>query len=553
MTVANWWKDAVGYQIYPRSFADFNGDGTGDLLGIIEKLDYLQWLGVTALWISPCFPSPQFDVGYDVSDYTAINPEYGTMADFDRFLAGAHQRGIRVLLDFVLNHTSDQHHWFLESKSSRDNPKRDWYIWRDAKPDGSPPNDWEATFGGSAWEWDAATEQYYYHFFFKQQPDLNWRNPEVQEAMFNVMRFWFDKGVDGFRLDAIGTIFENPELPDCDYPVPVADLMRDLFLHRGDRDIQTQFKHKFIYQRDLPETYELMKKLRAVCDEYPDRVLLGETDNVSFYGAGADMLHSVCNFQLMNIATLAPEKIRQMFTVRLPTIPDGAWESNSLGNHDRNRAMETFGSGGDRNKMEVALALCMFLRGTPLFYYGEEIGMRRIDLPDLESFRDNLGVWAYDILIEEGISPDEALHVANQVGRDECRTPMQWDDTPNAGFAPKWVQTWLPVNPDFQQGINVAAQRDDEHSLLNFFRRLVQIRQSSVALKQGEMEILSDTGDVLAFWRKHAEETCLVLLNMSDLPQSVHLNESLETVFSRTGQGNPSALPPYEIYVGRLR
>lgn len=549
--MATWWKDAVGYQIYPRSFADFNGDGTGDLVGIIEKLEYLQWLGITALWISPFYPSPQFDVGYDVADYTAINPEYGSMADFDRLLEGAHQRGIRVLLDFVLNHTSDQHHWFLESKASRANPKRDWYIWRDAKPDGLPPNDWESTFGGSAWEWDEATGQYYYHFFFKQQPDLNWRNPEVQEAMFNVMRFWLTKGVDGFRLDAIGTIFEDPDLPNVNYPTPIDDLMRELFLHRESTEVQTKFKHKFLYQRDLPDTYELMTKLRVVCDEFPDRILLGETDNVNFYGAGNNMLHSVCNFQLMNIGALAATPIRKMFEVRLPTIPEGAWESNSLGNHDRNRAMDTFGN-GDRNKMEVALALCMFLRGTPLFYYGEEIGMRRIDLPDIDIFQDNFGVWAYDVLVSDGVSHEEALHIANQVGRDECRTPMQWENAPNAGFAPKWVQTWLPVHPSYQEGITVADQRDDETSLLNFFRHLVKVRQSHLALRQGNMEILPDTGDVFAFWRRHETETCFVALNMSDKTRTLTIEETFEVIFSRTGQPNPLSLPPYEIFVGKL-
>lgn len=547
MSTPDWWKNAIGYQIYPRSFADSNGDGVGDLPGIIDKLDYLQWLGITALWISPFYPSPQFDVGYDVADYTAISPEYGTMADFDRLLEEAHRRGIRILLDLVLNHTSDQHPWFLDSKSDRNHPRRDWYIWRDGKK-GSPPNDWESTFGGSAWQWDDTTGQYYYHFFFPQQPDLNWRNPEVQEAMFNVVRFWLDKGVDGFRLDAIGTIFEHPDLPDSNYPESVDTLMRELFLHRERPALQAKFREKFRYQRDLPDIFDLMKKLRAVNDEYQDRILLGETDSIQFYGAGRDMLHSVCNFELMNIGSLDASAIRAMYQRRLPTVPNGAWENNSIGNHDRNRAMDQFAEGG-RDKMEVALALVMFMRGTPIFYNGEEIGMRRMDLPDIADFKDNLGVWAYEVVRQDGISPEQALHIANRVGRDECRTPMQWENAPHAGFSS--VPPWLPVNPDYAEGVNVADQRGDENTLLHAFRRLIQVRQSHIALRLGTVEILEDTGEVLAFWRRHPEETCFVALNMSDKPAA--LDVSLETVFSRTGQTSPLTLPAYEVYVGKIK
>ncbi len=552
MPVPTWWQDAVAYQIYPRSFADANGDGIGDIPGMIDKLDYLQWLGVTVLWISPFYPSPLFDVGYDISDYVAIDPDYGTLEDFDRLLDQAHQRGIRILLDLVLNHTSDQHEWFIQSRSSRANSKRDWYIWRDGK-NGGPPNNWESIFGGPAWTLDATTGQYYYHMFFPEQPDLNWRNPEVVAAMFDAVRYWLDRGVDGFRLDALASLFEDEDLTDAPTDVSMTDLMIEYYLNKRPPNQQQALQQKFQYQRDLPETYEIMAQLRQLCDEYPDRVLLGETKETTYYGSGDDMLHSVFNFDLTNIGTLDPAAIRDLLLTRWPELPPGVWESNTLGNHDRTRSMELFGA-NDQQKMQVALALTMFLWGTPTFYNGEEIGMRSLEMPTVEAFRDNRGPAAYQVLLGLGVAAEGALRQANEISRDKCRTPMQWANAPNAGFCPPGVQSWLPINPDYASGINVEDQRRDASSLLNFFRRLALLRRDQVALRRGNFRLLNDTDPVFAFWR----DTVLVALNMSGAPVTVQIDgaQHLRPIFSSVSipasvsGGGRLTLAPYEVFVG---
>jgi len=327
MTAPHWWQTAVFYQIYPRSFADGNGDGIGDIPGIIAKLDYLQDLGVDALWLSPHFPSPQFDCGYDVADYTDVEPEYGTLQDFRTLLQESHNRGLKVILDLVLNHTSDQHSWFLESRSSRDNPKRDWYIWRDGK-DGGPPNNWSAAFDNCAWTYDETTDQWYYHFFFAEQPDLNWRNPEVKAAMWDAVRFWLDMGVDGFRLDAIGTIYEDPALPDHRAELDMNGLrQRSISAYPDQPDPETnaclaeQGKLLSQYQLDQPGLHELMQELRALIDEYDDRVLVGETDDIAYCGDGTNELHMVFNFPLMRTDLLTPAWIRAKIEERLAALP----------------------------------------------------------------------------------------------------------------------------------------------------------------------------------------------------------------------------------------
>lgn len=559
MAVPSWWQNAICYQIYPRSFADSNGDGIGDLPGIIQKLDYLQWLGINALWISPFYPSPQFDVGYDISDYCDIDPAYGTLADFDRLLQEAHQRGIRILLDLVLNHTSDQHSWFQQSRSSKDNPYRDWYIWRDGK-DGQPPNDWESIFGGSAWEYDEATGQYYYHFFFKEQPDLNWRNPKVEKAMLDAARFWLQKGVDGFRLDAIGTIYEVPTLLDSGIETPLDEIFLN-WMERAAEDSHEKFLEKVHLQYNLPETHALMKRVRSVVDQYPNRILLGETDDVLYYGNGNDELHSVFNFDMLRLTQnlLDAEGLRGVFRKRLPTIAAGAWEANTVGNHDRPRSYNFYGDGQhDDLRARAALALTMFLRGTPVFYSGEEVGMTDYPIQDIETFRDNLGVWVYHTLHQKrGMSQGEALHTANVLGRDKCRTPMHWENAPNAGFSPSGVQTWLPINPNYAQGINVADQRYDSASMLSFFRKIVRVRQQNHALRTGDFTLL-DTGQVFAFWRTDSRQACFVALNLVAEPVDLRLGlqrvrRIYSSIHSQTGVFDDLAglhLAPYEIYVG---
>ncbi len=566
-----WWQKAVFYQIYPRSFADGNGDGIGDLPGIIERLDYLRDLGIDAIWLSPHYPSPQFDCGYDISDYKGVAPEYGTLDDFRRFLDEAHRRDIRVILDLVLNHTSHLHPWFQESRSSRDHPKRDWYIWRDGR-DGGPPNNWYSIFGGSAWEYDPATDQYYYHFFLKEQPDLNWRNPEVKEAMFDVVRFWLELGVDGFRLDAVSTIFEDPEMPDHQAEITQVDLYKALLALRGEETeraayLRKQRREMFRYQVDRPEVHDLMQELRSVVDEYPDRVLVGEADDIAFYGDGTNELHLVFNFPLMRTDRLTPEWVRANQRERLSALPPGAWPCNTLGNHDTSRIISHFGDGEhDAEWARICLALMLTLKGTPFLYYGEEIGMTDLPLEDINQFRDMLGVRAYHTLVQEmGIPPTEALAIANQIGRDKCRTPMQWANAPNAGFSPAGVQTWLPVNPNYAQGVNVEEQLEDSDSLLNFYRRMLRLRRETPALIAGEYEPLhEDAEDYLAFLRRSEADgqSCLVVLNMSDRQQvlSFDLEGSVSRVLFSSRDRDASedelsalSVGPFEVYIGEVR
>ncbi len=573
-----WWQKAVFYQIYPRSFADGNGDGIGDLAGIIAKLDYLQDLGIDALWLSPHYPSPQFDCGYDIADYTGVAPEYGALDDFRRFLDGAHERGLRVVLDLVLNHTSDQHPWFLESCSSRDNPKRDWYIWRDPKTSspsgrgagavGEPPNNWVSVFGGSAWEYDPLTNQYYYHFFFKQQPDLNWRNPAVKQAMFDAIRFWLDLGVDGFRLDAIGTIYEDPALPDHTAKLSLLELRH---LQRAARTKKEQARLKaqsqalFRRQIDLPEVHTLMRELRTLVDEYDDRVLVGETGEISYYGDGQNELHMVFNFPLMDTKKLTPAWIRANQRERLAALPAGAWPCNTLGNHDSPRVYSRYSDGRNDDALaRLSLALMLTLSGAPFLYNGEEIGMTDLLLDDPGQFKDNWGVWLHQAELDAGVSPEQALAFAARFTRDKCRTPMQWANAPNAGFSPPGAPTWLPVNPNYAEGINVADQVDKPDSLLNFYRRLLRVRRETPALVAGDYRALhDDADDYLAFLRhtRADRQVCLVVLNFTRRAHTLHLDVEAETarfVFSshdreaRLDSLFYLPIAPFEVYIGEL-
>lgn len=560
-----WWQSAVFYQIYPRSFADGNGDGIGDLPGASARLDYLEDLGIDAIWLSPHYPSPLCDCGYDVSDYRAVAAEYGTLDDFIQFLEGAHKRGIRVILDLVLNHTSDQHAWFLESRSSRSNARRDWYIWRDGVA-GGPPNNWNGTFGGSAWEYDPLTSQYYYHFFYKEQPDLNWRNPEVKQAMFDVARFWLDLGVDGFRLDAIDTIFEDPGLSNH------ASRLGEVELYRMARAVESEedwrrwgqeWEAMFGSQVNQAGLHELMQELRAIIDEYEDRVLVGETDNVNYYGTGTDELHMVFNFPLMRTPLLTPAWVRANQRERLSAIPAGGWSCNALGNHDSPRVFNRYGDG--RNDFELArlsLALLLTLRGAPFLYNGEEIGMTDLLLQDLAQFRDPVANWHYQMEASAGTAPEKALEIAAQLSRDKCRTPLQWSDAPNAGFSPPGVKTWLPVNPNYAEGINVSAQDPESASLLNFYRRLIHTRRQYPALVAGDYQpVHTSSQDYLAFLRQSPanDQTCLVLLNFAPGRRQVRLDlpfRRLLNIFSTHQRDQHQELPgnleiqPFEIYLG---
>ena len=566
MADMKWWQKAVFYQIYPRSFADGNGDGIGDFVGITGKLDYLNDLGIDAIWLSPHFPSPQFDVGYDISDYVDVAPEYGTLDDFKRFLDEAHQRGIRVILDLVLNHTSHMHQWFVESSSSRDNPKRDWYIWREGV-NGGPPNNWLSPFGGPAWEYDATTDAYYYHYFLKEQPDLNWRNPEVKQAMWDAVRFWLKLGVDGYRLDAIGTIYEDPGMPNHDGAL-TEELRRKLnhgFPSGTDPEVVAAWQRIYHHQSGQPGVHELMQELRRVTDEYDDRVLIGESAEISYYGDGTNELHLLFNFPLMRTNRLTADWIRANQQTRLSQLPPGAWPCNTLNNHDASRVFSRYGDGQhDEAIARTSAALMLTLRGTPFLYNGEEIGMSDFHLTDIHDFVDPPSIMYYHQEVANGMPEAEALRRASKDTRDRCRTPFHWDRTPNAGFSPEGVRTWLPVNPNYAQGVNVADQINNPGSLLSFYKDLLCVRKETPALISGDYKPLHETShDYLAFLRQSdsPQQTCLVVLNLSDQAHQIQFDLPARTarcIFSTHKSTDESLslnnleMTPFEILIAEL-
>lgn len=491
MPETTWWKRGIVYQIYPRSFQDSNGDGIGDLKGIRQRLDYLAWLGVDAIWISPIFTSPMADFGYDVADYCGIDPIFGTLEDFDHLIEEAHARGLKLILDFVPNHTSDQHPWFQESQSSRTNPKRDWYIWRDAKPDGSPPNNWISNFGGSAWEWDEATGQYYYHAFLKEQPDLNWRNPEVRAAMYDSLRFWLNRGVDGFRVDVIWHLIKDAEFqdnpPNLAYQPSQAEINR--FLQ--------------VYSADQPEVHEVVSEMRRVLDEYPERVLIGEIylpleRLVAYYGRDLAGAHLPFNFQLIHTAWNARE-IAALIAEYEAAVPEGGWPNWVLGNHDQPRIGARVGP----QQARVAAMLLLTLRGTPTMYYGDEIGIGKVEIPP-DAVQD----------------PWEKNEPGLGLGRDPERTPMHWDGSAQGGFTSG--RPWLPLDQSFAS-CHVEGLRNDPASILMLYRRLIELRQEHLALSVGRYTPVTAEGDVLVYERQHGTELMLVALNLGSQPHTLSL------------------------------
>lgn len=531
MSKIKWWQEAVFYQIYPRSFADGNGDGIGDILGIIKKLPYLKDLGINAIWLSPHFPSPNWDCGYDISDYEAVASEYGDINLFKKFLAAVHNSEMHVIIDLVLNHTSNEHPWFLESSSSRDNPKSEWYVWRDPEYQNgfstrNPPNNWQSCFDGSAWTYMPERDQFYYHYFMKQQPDLNWDNTEVKQAMWHIVRFWLDLGVDGFRLDAIGTVFEDHLLTP--HPVPF-DLTGLRYLSstaktHAERSLVAQYwQDMFKYQLGKPGIHDLMKELRKILDEYPgDKLLVGEDDNIAYLGNGNDELNLVFNFPLMNVDKITPSHVRNNQTERLSqlkSLPIQGWGCNTLGNHDCSRSINRYGDGVHNDQIaRLNITLLLTLPGTPFLYYGEEIGMSDLILTNPDSLRDTMASWYYSNLVDElSINPEEAIKIAAMTSRDKNRTPMQWTGDPNAGFCPELTSPWLPVNPNFADGINVEHQLKDPSSLFYYYRNLCWLRRKIKALIVGEYIPVHENQNVyLSFLRKTEFQTILIVLNYSD-------------------------------------
>ncbi len=522
---ATWWQRGIIYQIYPRSFQDSDGDGVGDLEGIRRRLDYLSWLGIDAVWVSPIFPSPMADFGYDVSDYCDIHPLFGSLADFDRLVDEVHRRGMKLILDFVPNHTSIEHPWFAESRSSRINPKRDWYIWRPPKPDGSPPNNWTANFGGAAWTLDEMTGEYYLHMFLPEQPDLNWRNPEVRQAMFDVLRFWLRRGVDGFRVDVIWLMIKDQHLrdnpPNPAYQAGQPEITRFLQLYNGDQ----------------PGVHEIVAKMRSVLDEFNDRVLIGEIylpleRLVAYYGKQLEGAHLPFNFQLIH-ARWRAEDIASLIVEYERALPAGGWPNWVLGNHDQRRIADRVGEAQAR----VAAVLLLTLRGTPTLYYGDELGIGHIEIP-LEAVRDP---WS---LKEPGLG----------VGRDPARTPMQWDGSPAAGFSSG--RPWLPLSPDAHRQ-NVEGEAEDPRSFLSLYRTLIALRRKHQALSIGYLGTVEVSGSVLMYRRSAGAEHILVALNFGDAEASVAVSGGVEILASthmdREGESDDLRLRPNEGLVVKER
>jgi alpha-glucosidase len=490
-----WWKRGVVYQVYPWSFQDTDGDGMGDIPGILSRLDHLQGLGVDAVWLSPVFSSPMKDFGYDISDYCDVDPRFGTLADLDRLIADLHRRGMKLILDFVPNHTSDQHAWFRESASSRDNPKADWYLWHDPAPDGGPPNNWRSMFGGIGWEWSEARRQYYYHAFLKEQPDLNWRNPAVVAAMHDVLRFWLRRGVDGFRVDVIWHLLKDPDWrdnpPNPNWTPAEPEVRRILQ----------------IMTCDQPGIIDLVKGIRAVLDEFGDTVLIGELyleiDRLcDYYGDKLDGAQLPFNFHLMMDPWKADVVARHIRDYEAH-LPPGAWPNWVLGNHDNGRVASRFGLPQAR----VAAMYLLTAQGTPTIYQADEIGLESGVIPP-DRVRDP----------QEKNEPGLPGH-----NRDICRTPMQWDGSTYAGFST--VEPWLPLVAGHEH-VNVEAETRDPASMLTLYRSLIALRRVHPALSVGEMHVLAVAGDVLVFERRAGDERFVVALNLGHEPGAAHVPEA---------------------------
>jgi alpha-glucosidase len=512
-----WWRHGIFYQIYPRSFQDTNADGVGDIAGVIKRLPYLQSLGVDAIWLSPIFPSPMADFGYDIANYTGIDPLFGTMADFDALVKAVRASGLKVILDLVPNHTSEQHPWFVESRGSRDNPKRDWYIWRDPAVDGGPPNNWLSEFGGSAWQYDATTRQFYYHAFLAQQPDLNWRNPEVRQAIYDVMRFWLRKGVDGFRVDVIWHLIKDAGFRDNP---PNQDYREGRPPHE---------KILPLNSTDQAEVHDVIAEMRRVIDEFDSRVLIGEIylpleRLVAYYGKDLAGAHLPFNFALLS-APWNARGIEKIIFEYESVLPQGAWPNWVLGNHDRPRVASRVGGAQAR----VAAMLLLTLRGTPTLYYGDEIGMRQVAIAP-EQVRD----------------PFEKNVPGIGVGRDGCRTPMQWDATPCAGFSTS--KPWLPLADDFRHE-NVANLDADAASILSLYKALIGLRKKLPQLVSGDYVPVAAEGDLLLYRRGSGGTTVVIALNLGAEPVSIASDAAglngeilLSTFLDRQGEKMQGAL-----------
>ncbi|MEK4561805.1 alpha-glucosidase [Staphylococcus sp. FSL K6-3157] len=542
-----WWKEAVAYQVYPRSFNDSNNDGIGDLQGVIEKLDYIQDLGIDIIWLSPMYKSPNDDNGYDISDYQDIMDEFGTMEDFDQLLDGVHQRGMKLILDLVVNHTSDEHPWFIESKSSKDNPKRDWYIWKDPKADGSEPNNWESIFNGSTWEYDKTTGQYYFHLFSKKQPDLNWENKDVKAAVFNMMNWWFEKGIDGFRVDAITHIKKTFEAGDL--PVPEGKTYAPAF----DVDM------------NQPGIHDWLQEMKDESLSHYDIMTVGEANGVNpdnadeWVGEDKGKFNMIFQFEHLGLWNTGDIKFdvkayKDVLNRWQKKLEDIGWNALFIENHDQPRRVSTWGD-DERFWYESATshAVVYFLQqGTPFIYQGQEIGMTNYPFESVETFNDVAVVNEYNIVKAQGGDLTELLNKHKMENRDNSRTPMQWTNGINGGFSEH--EPWFPVNPNYTE-INVSSQQQDSNSILNFYKSLIQLKKSHDIFTYGTFNLIdAENEHVFAYIRELDEKRVLVVGNLTDNSATLEFNETInenniELHNYKDNKLNLNALRPFEAFV----
>ena len=517
----NWWKEAVAYQVYPRSFNDSNGDGIGDLPGLIEKLDYLENLGIDVIWLSPMYPSPNDDNGYDISDYKGIMSEFGTMDDFDQLLSSIHQRGMKLILDLVVNHTSDEHPWFIESKSSKTNAKRDWYIWADPKPDGSEPNNWESIFNGSTWEFDESTKQYYFHLFSKKQPDLNWENPDVRQAVFDMMNWWFEKGIDGFRVDAITHIKKNFEAGDL--PIPDGK----------------KFAPAFDVDMNQPGIQEWLQEMKDKSLSRYDIMTVGEANGVTpndaeeWVGEEKGKFNMIFQFEHLGLWSTGDTKFdvksyKQVLNRWQKQLENVGWNALFIENHDQPRRVSTWGD--DKNywyESATSHATAYFLQqGTPFIYQGQEIGMTNYPFESIESFNDVAVKTEYQIVKKEGGDVNQLLDKYKMENRDNARTPMQWNNSINGGFTTG--KPWFHVNPNYTE-INVKQQLNDKFSILSYYKALIQLKKSDLIYTYGKFSMVdAENEQIFAYTRSFKNNTVLIVANLTNEVSELNLPFELD-------------------------
>ena len=517
----NWWKETVAYQVYPRSFNDSNGDGIGDLPGLIEKLDYLENLGIDVIWLSPMYPSPNDDNGYDISDYKGIMSEFGTMNDFDQLLSNIHQRGMKLILDLVVNHTSDEHPWFIESKSSKTNAKRDWYIWADPKPDGSEPNNWESIFNGSTWEFDESTKQYYFHLFSKKQPDLNWENPDVRQAVFEMMNWWFEKGIDGFRVDAITHIKKNFEAGDL--PVPDGK----------------KFAPAFDVDMNQPGIQEWLQEMKDKSLSRYDIMTVGEANGVTpndaeeWVGEENGKFNMIFQFEHLGLWSTGDTKFdvksyKQVLNRWQKQLENVGWNALFIENHDQPRRVSTWGD--DKNywyESATSHATAYFLQqGTPFIYQGQEIGMTNYPFESIESFNDVAVKTEYQIVKKEGGDVNQLLDKYKMENRDNARTPMQWNNSINGGFTTG--KPWFHVNPNYTE-INVKQQLNDKFSILSYYKALIQLKKSDLIYTYGKFNVVdAENKQFFAYTRTFKNNTVLIVANLTNEVSELNLPFELD-------------------------